>query len=82
MDNLQILHDLESYIGYDLDVTTGDSVIDYLNDDPCSTEPNYLAELFGLEPASTKSRSIKDMYHLLFLLDRVSDTAKKLQSFE
>jgi hypothetical protein len=48
MDVLSLLHDLEWFLGYDLDSKTGDDVIDYLNDDPIDTSPNYLAELFGL----------------------------------
>lgn len=47
-DTLQLLHDLESYLGYDLDKKTGDEVLDYLDDEPMDTTPNYLAELFGL----------------------------------
>jgi len=52
MDNLQILHDLERHIGYMISTEDGDAVLSYLNDDPCSTDPQYLSELFApLQPA-------------------------------
>ncbi len=47
MDTLQMLHDFESYLGYDLTLKDGDDVLDYLGDDPMDTNPVYLSELFG-----------------------------------
>ena len=48
MDTLELLHNLEGYIGYDLSRSEGDDVLDYLNDDPMDTDPQYLKELFAL----------------------------------
>lgn len=48
MDALQVLHNLEDYLGYDLDDDAGDKVIEYVCDDG-ETDPTYLAELFALQ---------------------------------
>jgi len=50
MDDLQALHELERYLGYDLNRKDGDDVLDYLNDEPMDTSPQYLTELFGFKP--------------------------------
>lgn len=49
MEPLEILHQIESILGYDLDMATGDDIIDYLRDEPLSEDPHYLIELFSLE---------------------------------
>ena len=49
MEILDTLHQIESRIGYDLDIDTSDRVIDYLRDDPVCTDIEYLIELFDLE---------------------------------
>jgi hypothetical protein len=49
MDNLSILHSLESFLGFDLTIKQCDSVLEYLDDDPMCADANYLAELFALE---------------------------------
>ena len=49
MSKLEILHAIESRVGHDLDMETGDRILDYLDDDPVSTDVEYLVELFNLE---------------------------------
>ena len=48
MEPLEILHQVESLLGFDLDMKTGDDIIEYLRDDPVCTDPHYLIELFDL----------------------------------
>lgn len=50
MDALTVLHEVEDYLGYDLDDQAGDAIVDYANDDPISTDPEYLCQLFDLHP--------------------------------
>ncbi len=52
METLEILHDVESYLGRDLTTQEDHDLIEYLNDDPMDTEPQYLTELFNLDRSS------------------------------
>ena len=47
-DNLQILHDVESFIDRDLTEGEGDRLIDYLEGDGIP-DPVHITELFGFD---------------------------------
>ena len=48
MNILEKLQEIETYIGSDLYDGDAENIIDYLNDDPISTDVPYLVELFDL----------------------------------
>lgn len=63
---LNKLHEIEYALGRDLTDQEGDNISEYLDDDPVSSDANYLVELFGLKEtiavtSQTKAQQLADL---------------------